>query len=157
MPIITPVYPEQNSTYNVLKSNRAIVEQAIKSGLTTINEIIGGEATWDKFFEPANFFCEYRHFVVLSASSLKVEDQLDWHGFIESKIRLLIGTLEKQPQIALVHAYPKSFAPTKPGQNNCTAWIIGLRFVQMKNLTIDLTEAIRSFNETGKYYNNNNN
>ena len=44
------------------------------------------QATWDKLFEPPNFFTKYRHFIVLEASSECEEDQLQWVGLVESKV-----------------------------------------------------------------------
>jgi poly(A) polymerase Pap1 len=35
MPIITPAYPQQNSTYNVTQSNRSIMVDEFKKGTTT--------------------------------------------------------------------------------------------------------------------------
>lgn len=33
------------------------------------------------------------------------------HGYIESKIRLLVGNLERNPFIRLAHVTPESFGP----------------------------------------------
>jgi Poly(A) polymerase predicted RNA binding domain len=35
-------------------------------------------------------------------------------GLIESKIRILIGSLERNPEIKLAHVNPKAFEPVKP-------------------------------------------
>lgn len=91
MPIITPAYPQQNSTFNVSASTRTIMQEAFEGGLSITEEIITGKATWDKLFEPPNFFGKYKHYIVLLAKSLTAEDQLEWCGLVESKIRHLIG------------------------------------------------------------------
>lgn len=91
MPIITPAYPQQNSTFNVSVSTRTIMQEAFETGLSTTEEIIMGKATWDKLFDPPNFFGKYKHYIVLLARSLTAEDQLEWCGLVESKIRHLIG------------------------------------------------------------------
>lgn len=91
MPIITPAYPQQNSTFNVSVSTRTIMQEAFENGLAITEEIIIGKATWDKLFEPPNFFGKYKHYIVLLARSLSAEDQLEWCGLVESKIRHLIG------------------------------------------------------------------
>ena len=44
------------------------------------------QATWDRLFEPPNFFTKYRHFIVLEASSACEEDQLQCVGPVESKV-----------------------------------------------------------------------
>lgn len=91
MPIITPAYPQQNSTFNVSVSTRTIMQEAFEAGLATTEKIIMGKATWDNLFEPPNFFGKYRHYIVLLAVSSTAEDQLEWCGLVESKIRHLIG------------------------------------------------------------------
>lgn len=94
MPIITPAYPQQNSTFNVSVSTRTIMQEAFENGLAITEEIIMGKATWDKLFEPPNFFGKYKHYIVLLAKSSSAEDQLEWCGLVESKIRHLIGKIE---------------------------------------------------------------
>uniref|UniRef100_A0A667XGM0 polynucleotide adenylyltransferase n=1 Tax=Myripristis murdjan TaxID=586833 RepID=A0A667XGM0_9TELE len=59
MPIITPAYPQQNSTYNVSTSTRTIMSEEFKYGLSVTDEILQGKAEWSKLFEPPNFFQKY--------------------------------------------------------------------------------------------------
>lgn len=92
MPIITPAYPQQNSTFNVSTSTRTIITEEFKSGLNLTKEIILGRQTWDKLFEAPIFFMKYKHFIVLLASAVSPEDHLEWCGLVESKVRFLIGT-----------------------------------------------------------------
>ena len=56
----------------------------------------------------------HRHFIVLIASSPTEEDQLEWVGLIESKIRHLIGYLERNDHITLAHINPEQFDPVNP-------------------------------------------
>lgn len=69
MPIITPVYPQQNSTFNVSSSTRTILQEAFQNGLAITDEIFNGKGPWDKLFEAPNFFLKYR-FVLFSHYSL---------------------------------------------------------------------------------------
>ncbi|XP_046751601.1 poly(A) polymerase type 3 [Diprion similis] len=146
MPIITPAYPQQNSTFNVSVSTRTIMQEEFKSGLAITDEIMNGTATWDKLFEPPNFFGKYRHYIVLLTSSLTPEDQLEWCGLVESKIRHLIGILERNPHITLAHVNPEVFPPLEPvTDRQCSMWFIGLIFAKSENLKVDLTYDIKSF------------
>lgn len=56
MPIITPAYPQQNSTFNVSSSTKRIIEAELQRGLQITKEIIMGTATWQQFFEEPKFF-----------------------------------------------------------------------------------------------------
>lgn len=55
------------------------------------------------------FFFRYRHFIVLLVYSQTPDDHLEWCGLVESKIRLLIGNLERNQHIALAHVNPRCF------------------------------------------------
>ncbi|XP_012532462.1 poly(A) polymerase type 3 [Monomorium pharaonis] len=158
MPIITPAYPQQNSTFNVSISTRTIMQEAFENGLAITEEIIMGKATWDKLFEPPNFFGKYKHYIVLLAKSLTAEDQLEWCGLVESKIRHLIGMLERNPHITLAHVNPEAFPPLNPESGkHCSMWFIGLAFAKCEkneksekgeNINVDLTYDIKSFVDT---------
>jgi poly(A) polymerase len=109
MPIITPAYPQQNSTFNVSISTSKVIQNEFKEGMEITDEIMLGKADWDKLFQPPNFFTKYRHFIVLLVSSATADDHLEWCGLIESKIRILIGNLERNQHINLAHVNPKCF------------------------------------------------
>lgn len=150
MPVITPAYPQQNSTFNVTSSTRAIMKTALDAGLVTAQEIVLGKAGWEKLFEPFNFFGKYKHYVVLMASSTTGKDQVEWSGLVESKIRHLVGALEKNRSIELVHVNPEAFPCPDPKVNKqCSMWFIGLSFKKIEKLNINLTYDIRTFIETG--------
>lgn len=109
MPIITPAYPQQNSTFNVSSSTSKVIQNEFKEGMEITDEIMLGHAGWDKLFQVPNFFLKYRHFIVLLVSSSTADDHLEWCGLIESKIRILIGNLERNQHINLAHVNPKCY------------------------------------------------
>ncbi|KAL3284679.1 hypothetical protein HHI36_018828 [Cryptolaemus montrouzieri] len=151
MPIITPAYPQQNSTFNVSASTRSIMVEEFKSGLQTTEEIMISKEPWEKLFEPPQFFLKYRHFIVLLVSANTAEDHLEWYGLVESKVRLLIGNLERNQYITLAHINPESFSvleSQKESNQHCVMWFIGLEFAKSEHLNIDLTYDIQTFIET---------
>jgi poly(A) polymerase len=170
MPIITPAYPQQNSTFNVSQSTSKVISNEFKEGMEITDEIMLGNAGWDKLFQPPNFFLKYRHFIVLLVSSSSADDHLEWCGLIESKIRILIGNLERNQHIQLAHVNPKCFdrekeikkddekessdkaseseEPKPPKEPEfCSLWFIGLEFERSANLNVDLTVSIQSFTD----------
>ncbi|ALC41534.1 hrg [Drosophila busckii] len=170
MPIITPAYPQQNSTFNVSESTKKVILTEFNRGMSITDEIMLGRIGWDRLFEAPSFFYRYRHFIVLLVNSQTADDHLEWCGLVESKVRLLIGNLERNQHIALAHVNPKCFDLKKGGnpnssQNNsgneddskpqssattapfCSLWFIGLEFERSDNLNIDLTENIQNFTE----------
>ena len=84
MPIITPSYPQQNSTFNVTISTRNIMMNEFKLALQICEQVLDGKLEWKDLFEPLNFFGKYLHFIVVVCSN-----QAEWVGLLESKIRLL--------------------------------------------------------------------
>ncbi|KAK1796135.1 hypothetical protein P4O66_009219 [Electrophorus voltai] len=155
MPIITPAYPQQNSTYNVSVSTRNIMVEEFKQGLAITDEILQNKAEWSKLFEAPNFFQKYKHYIVLLASASTEKQHLEWIGLVESKIRILVGNLEKNEFITLAHVNPQSFPGPKEGNDKeefSTMWVIGIDFKKMEgseHLNVDLTFDIQSFTDTG--------
>ncbi|KAK2568865.1 Poly(A) polymerase gamma [Acropora cervicornis] len=62
MPIITPAYPQQNSSFNVSMSTRTIMKEEFDHGLEVTNDALNGKSTWDALFQPPNFFTKYKYF-----------------------------------------------------------------------------------------------
>lgn len=105
-------------------------------------------------------FFRYRHFLVLLVSSQTAEDHLEWCGLVESKVRYLVGNLERNQYISLAHVNPKCFDRVKQSSLNgsitdandklvtapfCSMWFIGMEFKKTENLNVDLTESIQNF------------
>nr|XP_010298793.1 PREDICTED: poly(A) polymerase gamma [Balearica regulorum gibbericeps] len=154
MPIITPAYPQQNSTYNVSTSTRAVIVEELKHGLAVTNEILQGKADWSKLFEPLNFFQKYKHYIVLTASASTEEHRLKWIGLVESKIRVLVANLERNEFITIAHVKPQSFPVKEELRKQSgykTMWFVGIVFKKAENaesVNIDLTHVIQSFTDT---------
>ncbi|XP_020912845.1 poly(A) polymerase type 3 [Exaiptasia diaphana] len=60
MPIITPAYPQQNSTFNVSLSTREVMQDEFYIGLKNTEDVHNSKATWDILFAPTNFFLKYK-------------------------------------------------------------------------------------------------
>ncbi|XP_063720005.1 poly(A) polymerase beta-like isoform X2 [Symsagittifera roscoffensis] len=134
MPIITPAFPEQNSSYNVSCSTLTIMKDFLAEGFKTVQEIKKAElarteeekqrrakgmagashvqpidSAWSKLFEPFYIYNKYKHFIVLFAQSSCLADHLEWYGLVESKIRILVQNLEKKSFVSLAHVNPSSY------------------------------------------------
>uniref|UniRef100_A0A6B2EHX4 Poly(A) polymerase n=1 Tax=Phlebotomus kandelakii TaxID=1109342 RepID=A0A6B2EHX4_9DIPT len=149
MPIITPAYPQQNSTYNVSISTKKVICNEFERGMKTMDEIVQGKLTWKALFEAPSFFFQYRHFIVLLVSSQSADDHLEWCGLVESKVRCLILNLERNAYISHAQVNPKCFdqVPSKTSSPFCSMWFIGLEFQRTENLNVDLTESIQTFTD----------
>jgi len=149
MPIITPAYPQMNSTYNVTKSTLKVMQEEFKTSLAICEGIISSNASWDKLFEPPNFFAQYKHFIVLEASSSCEDDHAQWVGLVESKVRHLVANLEREA-INLAHIWPYTYPSLVEGQEKtCCYWFIGLELNREggNGGQFDLTTPIKAFTD----------
>ncbi|KAI1309481.1 Poly(A) polymerase gamma [Halotydeus destructor] len=162
MPIITPSYPQQNSTFNVTQSTKTVMTNEFTLGGQVCERIYQNKADWNELFEPFNIFANYKHFIALIASS-----QAEWVGLVESKIRLLVQSLEKHRCIKVAHvnpgAYTRNIPAAEPLSEDSTEqkadekteeteteamWFIGLEFDKSELVNIDLTTDIQNFTDT---------
>ena len=60
MPIITPCYPNQNSTYNVTLSTRTVMTNELKRGFEVCKQIMDNKEKWQTLFKPIDFFHMYK-------------------------------------------------------------------------------------------------
>ncbi|KAK9531223.1 hypothetical protein VZT92_010663 [Zoarces viviparus] len=164
MPIITAVYPQQNTAFNVSHSTFAVMMEEIQRGYAITEDVQKKEADWSKLFETPDFLQKYQHFVLLHASSATEKQHLEWVGLVESNIRLLVGNLERSIHVNLAHINLQSYSgPSKLNakEGKSTKWLIGLAVnteeykTLKKDLTIPLmcfTDRIYSLAESCKMY-----
>jgi poly(A) polymerase len=113
MPIITPAYPQQNSTHNVTQSTQKLIVQEIKRGLEIVNDIMASKLEWKELFIGINFFKRYKHFIILLLSTSDQNQFIEWSGLLEAKIRILIGNLERNSFIDIAHVSPDKYTPNE--------------------------------------------
>ncbi|EGT51314.1 hypothetical protein CAEBREN_01393 [Caenorhabditis brenneri] len=141
MPIITPAFPEQNSTHNVSRSTMEVIKKEMADALIICNDVFEGKCDWKFLFEEVNFYSQYKHFVVMKLDAKKEETENSYGGFLESRLRVLVGAFERNRGIKLAHLNPKKCQPTSKSQS---LWFIGLEFDEVvKNM--DLTREIDNF------------
>ncbi|XP_029281721.1 poly(A) polymerase type 3-like [Cottoperca gobio] len=157
MPIITPAYPQQNSAFNVSPSTLAILTEEIQRGHVIAQEIQKKKADWSTLFDKPDFFKKYKYYIQLQATSATAEQHLEWVGLVESKVRLLVATLERNDFITRAHIDVQPFPGSSEDQGNAKEgiekkWLIGLainteRYSEL-NLNRDLTPNLTTFSET---------
>ena len=73
---------------------------------------------WKDLFSKHTFFTnDYKYYLCINAASRTQEAQQVWSGFVESKVRLLVGWLELEEAIDLVRPYNKGFDRVHDCQN----------------------------------------
>ena len=84
------------------------------------------------------------------ATSATREDHLDWYGLVGSRLRRLVGMLERNSLIELVHVNTEIFKLNKlEGEHGKevpkSIWVVGLEFCNISSASIDLTKYLKDF------------
>ncbi|VDM20814.1 unnamed protein product [Hydatigera taeniaeformis] len=140
MPILTPSYPSQNSTYNVQRSNRIIIDREIKHGLSVVKEILLQKRPWSDLFEPA-FFFTYRHYVVVIVTGEEKRPFKERCGLVESRLRILVSSAENNRYVKLAHVNCHSYGkgPLDGDAPFVKKWFIGMEFDRNPTSSTSLT------------------
>ncbi|KJK62861.1 PAP1 like protein [Aspergillus parasiticus SU-1] len=110
MPIITPAYPSMCATHNVSMSTKTVILRELQRGGDIVDKIFLKQSTWNDLFARHSFFTrDYKYYLSITASSRTKEAEAVWSGLVESKIRHLVGALDRKSTIAVAHPFPKGF------------------------------------------------
>ncbi|URE11318.1 Poly(A) polymerase predicted RNA binding domain [Musa troglodytarum] len=83
MPIITPVYPCMNSSYNVSSSTLRVMTEEFQHGNGICKAMEANKADWDTLFESYPFFEAYKHYLEIDISAENESDLRKWKGWVE--------------------------------------------------------------------------
>ncbi len=99
------------TTHNVTRSTMQVINKELKRGGNITDQIMTGKAQWKDLFTKHTFFTAgYKYYLSVITASTTNEAHLPWSGFVESKVRILVGKLEEHDSIALAHPFNKGFA-----------------------------------------------
>jgi len=98
------------ATHNVTKSTKTIVQRELKRGGNITDGIMYRNGQWKDLFVKHTFFTEsYKYYLSIVSASTTKEAQLIWSGFVESKVRFMVGSLEEHESISIAHPFNKGF------------------------------------------------
>ncbi|KAK4469022.1 hypothetical protein MN116_007488 [Schistosoma mekongi] len=148
MPILTPSYPSQNSTYNVQRSNRIIIERELKQGLNVVRASMMHKRSWSNLFEAA-FFFQYRHYVVVIVVGNVKHTFIELCGLVESRLRVLVSNFEVNRYVKMAHVNCRAYGkgPNDDDANFVRKWFIGMEFDRNTN---SLTSTVHNSNTSGE-------
>uniref|UniRef100_A0A7S2T512 Poly(A) polymerase n=1 Tax=Chloropicon primus TaxID=1764295 RepID=A0A7S2T512_9CHLO len=119
MPIITPTYPCQNSTYNVTVSTLHIMKQELSNASRVCASVAKGEEKWDKLFERVDFFKLHKNFLQIKVTAASAEELKKWSGFVFSRLRKMIEQIE-DCTAGTLHIHPCTEEFQDPGLDAST-------------------------------------
>ena len=110
MPIITPAYPSMCATHNVSLSTKSVILREMNRAGDIVDKIFLGQLQWSDLFAKHSFFSkDYKYYLSITSSSTSKEAQSVWSGLVESKLRHLVGALDRKSSIEVAHPFPKGF------------------------------------------------
>ncbi|KAJ6031791.1 Poly(A) polymerase [Penicillium herquei] len=110
MPIITPAYPSMCATHNISMSTKTVLLRELQRGGDMVDKIFLKQLSWNDLFTRHSFFTnDYKYYLSITASSKTKEAESVWSGLVESKLRHLVGALDRKAVIAVAHPFPKGF------------------------------------------------
>lgn len=110
MPVITPAYPQMCATFNITKSTKAIIQRELERGSQLTEKILASQLPWISLFGKHTFFTQdYKYYLAVIATSTTKEAHKIWSGFVESKVRILVGELERHQSVAIARPFNKGF------------------------------------------------
>ncbi|KAI1082189.1 Poly(A) polymerase central domain-containing protein [Whalleya microplaca] len=134
MPVITPAYPQMCATYNITRSTKSIIQRELERGANITDKIRASKLAWKDLFVKHTFFTtDHKYYLAVIATSLTKDAHKIWSGFVESKVRVLVGNLEQHNSVALARPYNKGYerlhvvkndAETEAVQNGSLAFLV---------------------------------
>jgi len=160
MPVITPAFPNMNSTHNVTESTKRIICDEIHRGYQICKDVESNKALYVDLYAPSTFFKLYKNYIMIQIEVADEDGFRRYSGWVESKIRLLVSNLENTAGLR-VHPYSRSCSWATVEDKTqipkeelevttySTSWFIGLAFCQDNGAfvgqTVDVRPAICPF------------
>ena len=146
MPIITPAYPSMCATHNISMSTKNILLRELQRGGDIVDKIFMKQLSWNALFERHTFFTQdYKYYLSITASSKTKEAEAVWSGLVESKLRHLVGALDRKAIISVAHPFPKGFERTHiiSNEQEMEAVKYGSTLYQAKGTKTEMTDETK--------------
>lgn len=166
MHVMTPAWPQMNSTYNPSFSTRETILEKMREAHFRIVQLLTqhpdpysimktpeAKMAWLDVFGKFNFFESYPSFLEMNIlCNGNYDEYLKWSGFVEAKFRILGEKLEEQLQLYnfKIHLWPGEFKREHPpvaGFAYCTSMYVGFKLYQDYEESIDLNLPVARFTE----------
>ncbi|KAI9909059.1 hypothetical protein PsorP6_014699 [Peronosclerospora sorghi] len=118
---------------------------------------VDGASTWNKLFQPSNFFIRYSSYMVFNFQAASESAMHKWGKFVQSRIRKLVDNLYHIPPVSRVHAFPQYFShvcnTSYQGPGSCM--FIGIEFHYRRHQSVqpkDDPEVKKTLEQTIRFF-----
>lgn len=170
MPILTPAYPSMNSSYNVGRPQLRRLQYEFRKAELMVAAISRNERSWEDIFRDTDFFRQHLHYLQVNIIAGNPSHFRSWFGLCESKLRILIASLDSPDHGIEAYPFAKFFQrrisssddaqeyhqlspKSKEGVKYMSSFFIALRFaygvenVDLKSCTSEFLYKVNSWHE----------
>ena len=143
MPVITPIFPSHNTTYNVTESQKLVMMDEIRRGkdIVQLMHLGQGSVGFSDLCLPLNFWSLFSNFLELEISATNDDIFSKFKGLVESRMRALIRCIEQADRRILPRPHPDFFVKSATSGS----FFIGLKISSSDDASIDLKSAVSQF------------
>jgi poly(A) polymerase len=131
MPIITPGFPAVNTAVNVNLSTLRVLREEFARGQRIMDDLrrrsLSHPSSWSQLFAPTEVLVRYDHHVAIELRAPNEEALAEWSGFVASRTRKLVETLQHTPSVMSLHPLPELVRPQDPKANERD--VVGYYFI----------------------------
>lgn len=146
MHIITPAFPQMNTTFNVSESQLKIIEDSLLEGFKILKLISLGELSWEDLLLEYPFFHDYDHFIEIEILSKDEKEFFKWKGLIQARLRYLVTSIESEVGSRLnLHLWPQEFDVYFEQESDfkyASFIYIGIKLARHSQEIFDLTQIV---------------
>lgn len=145
MPVVTPIFPSHNTTYNVTETHKTVILDELRRGKEIIQlmSFSGGEIGWADLCRPCPFFDLFTSFLELRVTAKDEMTLAKFKGLVESRVRSLIRAIETWAR----RPHPDFFRLEGPEGSGPLESLGGCFFIGLQGTSeaVDLRPAIAQF------------
>ncbi|KAH7071714.1 Poly(A) polymerase central domain-containing protein [Paraphoma chrysanthemicola] len=95
MPVITPAFPAMCATHTITPSTKQIMMNEFVRADQIVRDVYAGLKSWERLFDRTEFFTkDHKYYLSVVAASRSKEDDLTFHGLVQSKVRILVSGID---------------------------------------------------------------
>jgi poly(A) polymerase len=152
MYVISPAFPQMNTTYNVSDSQLKIIEDHLTEAFKTVRLIALGELDWDDLFLSYPFFHDFDSFLEIEVLSKDEASFYKWKGLIQARLRYLLLNFEQEIEEKVTfQLWPQEFnvfLVAQPEYKYACYYYIGLKSFSYQMEILSLTNIMKQWKKS---------
>lgn len=142
MPIWTPCYPCQNSSFNVTRTTLKNIRNEMTRAVKIIQKMEKKSfSAWEELVEARCPINEYEFFLTVTGYAENDGGLKRWRGVVEARLRQVLTHLEAISGVCRVQIFPRTYTSTKMADQIHCVWLIGIDHPQGPKAATEVVQA----------------